>query len=100
MHADPEGIEVRGAIRIIVSDDGPGIEASELPHIFEQFYRSPYAEATNTAGSGLGLSLAEDLAAANGGRAEVPSTIGQGVVASLLLPAAHPDLDELLLATD
>ncbi len=100
MHADPEGIEVRGAIRIIVSDDGPGIEASELPHIFEQFYRSPYAEATNTAGSGLGLSIAEDLAAANGGRAEVTSTIGQGVVASLLLPAAHPDLDELLLATD
>jgi len=90
MHTDPEGLERRPAIRIVVSDDGPGIEAKDLPHVFEQFYRTPYAEATNTAGSGLGLSIAEDLAAANGGRAEVTSTKGQGVVASLLLPAEDP----------
>ncbi|HBS07973.1 MAG TPA: hypothetical protein DEA69_04110, partial [Microbacterium sp.] len=78
-------------VRIVVSDDGPGIEAKDLPHVSERFYRTAHAEATNTAGSGLGLSIAKDLAEANGGRVEISSTVGHGVIASLVLPSEPAD---------
>ncbi|MCK6540000.1 MAG: ATP-binding protein, partial [Anaerolineales bacterium] len=52
---------------VCVSDEGPGIEAKDLPHIFDRFYRSTKA-AKNTKGAGLGLYLARAIVEAHGGR--------------------------------
>ena len=54
-------------IVVCVSDEGPGIEAKDLPHIFDRFYRSTRA-VKNTKGAGLGLYLARAIVEAHGGR--------------------------------
>jgi len=69
----PEGeIKVSGTVRpeqvvVCVSDEGPGIEAKDLPHIFDRFYRSTKA-VKQTKGAGLGLYLARAIIEAHGGR--------------------------------
>lgn len=65
-------IRISGAVRtdqviICVSDQGPGIEAKDLPHIFDRFYRSTNA-VKQTKGAGLGLYLARAIIEAHGGR--------------------------------
>ncbi len=52
--------------RVMVRDDGPGIPAADLPHIFGRFYRSH--QARSTPGSGLGLAIVDHLVSANGGQ--------------------------------
>jgi len=56
-----------GQVVICVSDEGPGIEAKDLPHIFDRFYRSTKA-VKQTKGAGLGLYLARAIVEAHGGR--------------------------------
>lgn len=73
-------------IRIGVSDRGNGIEASEMRHIFEPFYRSPAVTASQIHGTGLGLSIAKSLAEAMDGRLSVTSEVGVGSVFTLSLP--------------
>jgi signal transduction histidine kinase len=73
-------------IRIGISDRGNGIEASEMRHIFEPFYRSPAAIASQIHGTGLGLSIAKSLAEAMDGRLSVSSEVGVGSVFTLSLP--------------
>jgi signal transduction histidine kinase len=73
-------------IRIDVSDRGNGIEPSEMRHIFEPFYRSPAATASQIHGTGLGLSIAKSLAEAMDGRLSVTSEVGVGSVFTLSLP--------------
>ena len=69
----PDGeIRITGTARpeqivICVSDQGPGIEAKDLPHIFDRFYRSTKA-VKQTKGAGLGLFLARAIIEAHGGR--------------------------------
>ena len=75
-------------VRISVQDHGEGISSSELPHIFEPFYRSPKVVAAQIHGTGLGLALAKRIADALGGRISVVSEIGVGSTFTLHLRAA------------
>ena len=70
--ADPD------TISITVEDAGPGIPADDLPHVFEPFYRSPDARRRGTAGAGLGLAVAQRIAAAFGGLIRAESIAQQG----------------------
>jgi two-component system sensor histidine kinase BaeS len=69
-----------------VTDTGVGIPAGELPHIFERFWRGQ--EAAHVSGSGIGLSVAAELARAHGGRLAASSEPGHGTQMTLTLPAA------------
>ena len=70
-----------------VKDDGPGIPAAALAHLFEPFYRPDVARSRDTGGVGMGLAIARAIAERHGGAARVSSTEGEGTVAELALPA-------------
>ena len=75
-------------IQISVQDRGIGIDKSEVPHIFEPFYRSPAVSAAQIHGTGLGLPLARSIAEAMNGRLTVESKLGIGSTFTLHLPVA------------
>lgn len=73
--------------RIICRDTGPGIPAEELPHIFERFYRAEKSRTRReTAGFGLGLSIANWIVERHGGRIEVNSQERKGTTFAIWLP--------------
>jgi two-component system, OmpR family, sensor histidine kinase KdpD len=76
-------------LRFSIADRGPGVPASEVSQIFEPFYRPPTA--ANDGGAGLGLSIAQRLAQAQGGAVVYAPRPGGGSVFTLLLPACDPD---------
>jgi signal transduction histidine kinase len=80
----------RSEVRITVSDHGTGIPASDLPHIFDPFYRGGDALARQIHGNGLGLSLVKRIVAAHGGRVTVETRAGAGSSFTIALPAAEP----------
>ena len=73
-------------IRISVEDRGMGIDRLEMPHIFEPFYRGAAVSAAQIHGTGLGLSLAKNIAEAMGGTLSVVSELAVGSVFTLRLP--------------
>ncbi len=75
-------------VRISVADRGMGICSSELPQIFEPFYRSPSVLAAHIHGTGLGLSVTKHLAEAMGATVSVKSEPDVGSVFSLHFQAA------------
>jgi signal transduction histidine kinase len=88
----PPGTSVRlraervgDAVAVTVEDDGPGIPPEQLAHVFDRFYRG---DGTQASGSGLGLSIAHELARVMGGRLELESGHGRTVF-RLTLPAAE-----------
>jgi signal transduction histidine kinase len=72
--------------RIDVSDTGVGIDAAELPHIFERFYRGSRANEARGSGSGLGLAIVHSIVDMHGGRVVVESRVGSGSRFSVTLP--------------
>jgi two-component system sensor histidine kinase MprB len=68
---------------VTVTDEGPGIPESEIPHVFDRFYRS--ATARSHPGSGLGLAIVRQIAHSHGGTAAVIRT-PQGAKLTLTLP--------------
>ena len=73
--------------RVDVTDTGPGIPEAEQARIFQRFYRSP--SASETEGVGIGLYLARQIAAGQGGYLKVTSRPGEGSTFSLFLPRAE-----------
>ena len=71
-----------GNVALAVSDTGPGIARERVPQLFQPFYSG------KPNGSGLGLSIAERIVAAHGGRIEIDSEPGRGTRVTLLFPLA------------
>ena len=88
LHREP------GQARIQIIDEGPGIKAEHLPHLFERFYRVdqsrthtlPTASVRSPSGSGLGLSIARWIVGEHGGTIQVQSTLGKGSVFEVCFP--------------
>ena len=74
------------AIQISVSDRGMGIDADDLLHIFEPFYRTATVTAAQIHGTGLGLPLARSITESMGGHLSVTSILGQGSMFTIHLP--------------
>jgi two-component system phosphate regulon sensor histidine kinase PhoR len=74
------------AIRVSVRDTGPGIPESDIPHVFERFYRVDKGRSRDTGGTGLGLSIVKHIVQLHGGRVWVESTLGSGSVFHFTLP--------------
>jgi two-component system, OmpR family, sensor kinase len=81
-------------VQVSVSDSGEGIAPENLAHVFERFWRSDPARTRSShlgrmGGTGLGLSVAQSLVEAHGGRIWVESTPGRGSTFKFTLPAAQ-----------
>jgi signal transduction histidine kinase len=84
----PIRVSARRAMRelvIEVKDQGPGIDAAELPHVFERF-RQAGSSSAHRAGMGLGLYITKQLVTALGGNIEVESSPGRGTTFRVRLP--------------
>ncbi|HXU35956.1 MAG TPA: HAMP domain-containing sensor histidine kinase [Blastocatellia bacterium] len=87
--AQSHAIDHTRRVEITIADKGIGIPASDLPHIFEPFYRGSAVVAAQVHGNGLGLSLVRNIVEAHGGTISVSSAPGQGSAFSLSLPAVN-----------
>jgi signal transduction histidine kinase len=74
-------------VRLSVQDQGIGMDAKELRQIFQKFYRTKRAEASGEKGTGIGLSIVEQIVQHHGGKMEVTSKPGQGSCFTVVLPA-------------
>jgi signal transduction histidine kinase len=90
----PQGgqVELRAAVApagvtLSVSDTGPGIAPTDLPHVFNRFYRADKSRAEESGESGLGLAIAKALVEAHGGSLTAASTLGQGTTFNIHLPS-------------
>ena len=81
----PDGAPDDGA-RIVVTDTGVGIDAAELPRIFERFYRGSRANEARGSGSGLGLAIVKSIVDMHAGRVSVESHVGGGSTFTVTLP--------------
>jgi two-component system sensor histidine kinase ArlS len=73
-------------IKLEVADYGIGVPESEIPYMFERFYRVDEARNRSTGGSGLGLSIAKKIIDSHGGKVDVYSKPGNGTTISIMLP--------------
>lgn len=76
-----------GPVRLAVQDDGPGIPAELLPHVFERFARGDASRSRTAGSTGLGLAIVEAVVAAHGGTVGVDSVPGRTVF-TVTLPSA------------
>ena len=74
-------------VRISVQDQGIGMDQKEVRKIFQKFYRTRKAEESGEAGTGIGLSIVEQIVTQHGGSIEVTSSPGRGSCFTLVLPA-------------
>jgi signal transduction histidine kinase len=77
---------VQDGARIDVTDTGVGIDAGELPHIFERFFRGSRANEARGSGSGLGLAIVRSIVEMHGGTVGVQSRVGAGSRFTVMLP--------------
>lgn len=78
---------ISSKVTVAVEDTGHGIEPEHIPHLFERFYRTDWARAKDSAGTGLGLPIVKEIMDAHGGSISVTSEVNKGSVFTLRLPA-------------
>ena len=83
----PEGLV------LTVRDEGAGIDESQLPHVFERFYRGAEAH-RHISGTGVGLAIVQGLLAAVGGRVSVENAAGGGAQFTMVVPAESRMTDD------
>jgi two-component system sensor histidine kinase GlrK len=79
-----------GVLEVSVSDAGPGIQAEDLPYIFERFYQGRTKTKHAMPGSGLGLALAKKVVEAHGGRIWIESETKKGATVRFILRLTKP----------
>jgi signal transduction histidine kinase len=87
------GVVVRTSIdggwaTMTVSDDGPGIDPTDLPHLFERLYVARRRPARHESSSGLGLAIVKQLVEAMHGTVQATSDVGRGTTFEVRLPLA------------
>ncbi|HSI11980.1 MAG TPA: ATP-binding protein, partial [Chthoniobacter sp.] len=75
-----------GHVEVRVEDTGLGIPPTDLPHIFERFYRADKARTREMGGTGLGLSIVKHIIQLHGGSVAAESKYGKGTTIILQLP--------------
>jgi signal transduction histidine kinase len=83
-----------GELRLSVRDQGIGMDAQELKSIFKKFYRTKRAEASGEVGTGIGLSIVEQIVSHHKGRMEVTSEPGKGSCFTIILTASSPQVSK------
>ncbi|MDR7543123.1 MAG: ATP-binding protein [Armatimonadota bacterium] len=81
---------LNGEVEVTVADDGPGIPPTDLPYVFERFYKADRSRSPVPGGTGLGLAITKHIIEAHGGRIRVASTPGEGTTFSFTLPRDAP----------
>ncbi|MHA7629155.1 hybrid sensor histidine kinase/response regulator [Corallococcus sp. M7] len=89
-----------GQARLTVRDTGSGIPEAELPHIFERFHRVENARSRSHEGSGIGLSLVQELTKLHGGTVSVTSVLGQGTTFRVAVPLGTSHLPREQLVSE
>jgi signal transduction histidine kinase len=79
-----------GAARIRIRDNGPGIDPAELARVFEPFYRIEGSRSRESGGTGLGLTIARNIAEQHGGSITLANHPEGGLEATLMLPEYYP----------
>jgi len=82
-------LEDNGELVIRVRDAGPGVPPGELEQVFEPFYRLEHSRNRDSGGTGLGLTIARDIAQAHGGTLILANLPEGGLEATLRLPRRH-----------
>ncbi|RPI10293.1 MAG: CHASE2 domain-containing protein, partial [Acidobacteriales bacterium] len=82
-----EGLREGECFRLSVRDQGIGMDKKELQNVFRKFYRTRRAVASGEAGTGIGLSIVEQIVTQHGGKIEVESEPGKGSCFTVVLPA-------------
>ncbi|TDF99310.1 ATP-binding protein [Paenibacillus piri] len=91
IRADRTTYKGEEAALIEISDQGYGIPASDLPFIFERFYKADKARTrANSGGTGLGLSIVRNIIEAHQGAVQAKSAVGQGTTFSVIVPLKPP----------
>ena len=79
-----------------VTDNGPGIGAEDLPHVFERFFRGKVGRDSGTPGAGLGLSIAKEIVDRHRGQIELKSPVAEGKGAAFTVWLPTRDVEEVL----
>jgi two-component system heavy metal sensor histidine kinase CusS len=79
---------------VTIADNGIGIPAEHLPHVFERFYRVDPSRQRASGGAGLGLAICQAIVSNVGGEIRIESPVGQGTKVTVVLKALAPDGDE------
>lgn len=80
-----------GRVRIVVADDGPGIDSDGREHAFERFWRADTSRTRVSGGAGLGLAIVAAIVEGQGGTASIDDTVATGTTIVLDLPVRDGD---------
>jgi signal transduction histidine kinase len=87
-------------VQLAISDSGPGITTSDLPHVFERFFRADQVRLGSVEGAGLGLSIVQSICTAHGGLVKAENQADGGCRFIVQLPLAIATPPHLLVSAN